>query len=119
MRDPASRRLDARRQSFTFRGHTDVKEIALYVQDTITKGNWSFNLGIRGDLYRGLESTSQAEPRLGLHTTLSNEYGAANFLRANSRDPFQRESRCRNDGLQRRCDCCTHSMRAGKFTARL
>jgi hypothetical protein len=51
---------------FTFLGHTDVKEIALYVQDTITKGNWSFNLGIRGDLYRGLSSTSQAEPRLGI-----------------------------------------------------
>jgi hypothetical protein len=43
-----------------------VKEIALFVQDTITKGNWSFNLGIRGDLYRGLSSTSQAEPRLGI-----------------------------------------------------
>jgi hypothetical protein len=51
---------------FTFHGHTDVKELALYVQDTITKGNWSFNLGLRGDLYRGLESTSQAEPRLGI-----------------------------------------------------
>ncbi|MDP9339808.1 MAG: TonB-dependent receptor [Acidobacteriota bacterium] len=51
---------------FGFRGHTDVKEIALYVQDTITKGNWSFNLGLRGDLYRGLQSTSQAEPRLGI-----------------------------------------------------
>ena len=51
---------------FTFLGHTDVKEIALYAQDTITKGNWSFNLGIRGDFYRGLSSTSQAEPRLGL-----------------------------------------------------
>jgi hypothetical protein len=51
---------------FTFHGHTDVKEIALYVQDTITKGNWSFNLGLRADLYRGLESTTQAEPRLGI-----------------------------------------------------
>ena len=51
---------------FAFHGHTDVKEIALYAQDTITKGNWSFNLGIRGDLYRGLQSTSQAEPRLGI-----------------------------------------------------
>ena len=51
---------------FNFHGHTDVKELALYVQDTITKGNWSFNLGIRGDLYRGLSSTSQAEPRLGI-----------------------------------------------------
>ena len=51
---------------FGFHGHADVKEIALFLQDTITKGNWSFNLGIRGDLYRGLSSTSQAEPRLGI-----------------------------------------------------
>jgi hypothetical protein len=51
---------------FTFLGHTDVKEISLYLQDTISKGNWSFNLGVRGDLYRGLSSTSQAEPRLGI-----------------------------------------------------
>lgn len=51
---------------FLFHGHTDVKELGLYVQDTITKGNWSFNLGIRGDLYNGLSSASQAEPRLGI-----------------------------------------------------
>lgn len=52
---------------FLFRGHTDVKELALYIQDTITKGNWSFNLGIRGDFYNGLATiTRQAEPRLGI-----------------------------------------------------
>ncbi len=51
---------------FPFHGHTDVKELAFYVQDTITKENWSFNLGLRADLYRGLQSTSQAEPRLGI-----------------------------------------------------
>lgn len=51
---------------FNFRGHTDVKELALYVQDTITKGHWSFNLGIRGDLYNGLSVARQAEPRLGI-----------------------------------------------------
>jgi len=28
--------------------------------------NWSFNLGIRGDLYRGLTSASVAEPRLAM-----------------------------------------------------
>jgi hypothetical protein len=50
---------------FLFHGHTDIKELALYVQDTITKGHWSFNLGIRGDLYNGLATASQAEPRLG------------------------------------------------------
>jgi len=36
---------------YFFRGHTDVKELALYLQDTITKGNLSLNLGIRGDFY--------------------------------------------------------------------
>ncbi len=52
--------------NFLFAGHTDVKQLALYVQDTITKGNWSFNLGIRGDFYNGLSSTRQAEPRVGI-----------------------------------------------------
>jgi hypothetical protein len=51
---------------FHFHGHTDVKELALYVQDAITKGNWSFNVGIRGDIYRGISSSSQAEPRAGI-----------------------------------------------------
>ena len=51
---------------FPFRGHTDVKETALYIQDQITKGNWSVNLGIRGDLYNGLVIARQAEPRVGL-----------------------------------------------------
>ena len=51
---------------FLFHGHTDVKELALYLQDTITKGNWSLNLGLRGDLYRGLSSANEIEPRLGI-----------------------------------------------------
>ena len=46
--------------------HTDVKELALYVQDTITWKDWSFNLGIRGDIYNGLSKATQAEPRLGV-----------------------------------------------------
>jgi hypothetical protein len=50
---------------YTFRGHTDVKELALYVRDNITKGNWSLNLGLRGDLYNGLTIARQAEPRVG------------------------------------------------------
>jgi len=50
---------------FPFNGHTDVKELALYGQDTITKGNWSFNLGLRGDFYNALARDRQAEPRLG------------------------------------------------------
>jgi hypothetical protein len=51
---------------FTFIGHTDVKELALYAQDQIKAGNWLFNLGIRGDLYNGLTVARQAEPRLGV-----------------------------------------------------
>ncbi|MGC2618682.1 MAG: TonB-dependent receptor, partial [Acidobacteriaceae bacterium] len=50
---------------YNFLGHTDVKELALYVEDQITKGNWLFNVGIRGDLYNGLTDARQAEPRLG------------------------------------------------------
>ena len=51
---------------FTFNGHTDVKELALYLEDSISKGNWSLNLGIRGDLYNGLTIARQAEPRVGI-----------------------------------------------------
>ena len=51
---------------FAFRGHTDVKQLALYAQDQITKGNWSFNLGVRGDFYNGLVTHREAEPRLGI-----------------------------------------------------
>ncbi|MGB8912990.1 MAG: TonB-dependent receptor [Candidatus Sulfotelmatobacter sp.] len=51
---------------YTFNGHTDVKELALYIRDVITKGNWSFNLGIRGDLYNGITIARQAEPRVGI-----------------------------------------------------
>jgi hypothetical protein len=49
-----------------FNDHTDVKETSFYVQDAITWRNWSFNLGIRGDLYRGLSSSSDAEPRVAV-----------------------------------------------------
>lgn len=51
---------------YTFKGHADVKELALYVQDTVTKGKWSLNLGIRGDLYNGITVARQAEPRVGI-----------------------------------------------------
>jgi carboxypeptidase family protein/TonB-dependent receptor-like protein len=50
---------------FGFRGHTDVKQLALYVQDQITKGNWSFNVGLRGDFYNGLTTHKEAQQRLG------------------------------------------------------
>jgi hypothetical protein len=51
---------------YLFRGHADVKELALYLEDSITKGKWALSLGIRGDLYNGLVVARQAEPRLGV-----------------------------------------------------
>jgi hypothetical protein len=51
---------------FNFDEHTDVKELSLYVQDSITKGNWNFFPGIRGDIYNGITSARQAEPRVGI-----------------------------------------------------
>ena len=51
---------------YDFNGHTDVKELALYVRDNITIRNWSLNLGLRGDFYNGLSTARQAEPRLGV-----------------------------------------------------
>ena len=46
--------------------HADIKLLSLYVQDAITKGNWSFNVGVRGDIYNGLTSHKEAQPRLGV-----------------------------------------------------
>ena len=54
------------RTSQLFPLHTDVKELALYVQDTINWKAWSFNVGIRGDKYNGLTTAGQAELRLGI-----------------------------------------------------
>jgi hypothetical protein len=51
---------------YAYHGHTDIKELALYIQDSITIKNWSLNLGLRGDLYNGLVVAHQAEPRVGV-----------------------------------------------------
>lgn len=55
---------------YQFLGRTDVKELALYIEDQIKTGNWLFNLGMRGDIYNGLTMATQAEPRLGLTYTI-------------------------------------------------
>jgi hypothetical protein len=51
---------------YGFHGHTDVKEFSVYAQDAITKGNWSLNVGLRGDFYNGLVTHREAEPRVGV-----------------------------------------------------
>ena len=51
---------------FTFNGHADIRELAVFVQDSITIGKWNFNLGVRGDAYNGITSRNQVEPRVGI-----------------------------------------------------
>jgi len=50
---------------FTFNGHTDVKEYAVYAQDNLTFGGLNLQAGLRGDIYRGLTDGQSLEPRLG------------------------------------------------------
>jgi Carboxypeptidase regulatory-like domain len=51
---------------YDFSGHTDIKELAFYAQDNITLRNWSFDLGLRQDLYNGITIGAQTEPRVGI-----------------------------------------------------
>jgi len=51
---------------YNYYGHANIRELALFIQDNITKGPWSFNLGFREDVYRGITSANQPEPRLGI-----------------------------------------------------
>jgi len=51
---------------FGFNGSTNIKETALYVQDAVTLKNLSLNLGLRADIYRGISSAQQLEPRVGV-----------------------------------------------------
>lgn len=51
---------------FAFRGHTDVKQEAAYLQDSLTLGSLSVMAGLRADVYRGLSRASSLQPRLGI-----------------------------------------------------
>ncbi len=50
---------------YTFNGHANIHELALYLEDTVTKGNWTFRIGLRGDFYNGITEANEAEPRAG------------------------------------------------------
>jgi len=47
-------------------GHTDVKELGLFVEDQIKLRDWLFNLGLREDVYNGLTKANQTQPRVGI-----------------------------------------------------
>ncbi len=51
---------------FNFHGHTDVKQLAVYLQDSISWNNFTFLLGLRAESYHALTSRSQIQPRIGL-----------------------------------------------------
>jgi hypothetical protein len=51
---------------YTFTGHTDIKELAMFIQDQIKVGDWLFNLGLREDVYNGLADANQTQPRVGI-----------------------------------------------------
>jgi hypothetical protein len=51
---------------YPYNVHSDIKELALFAQDSITYKNWNLNLGLRGDLYNGISIARQVEPRVGV-----------------------------------------------------
>ena len=52
--------------SYFFNGRSDIKELAIYGEDIITKGPWAITLGVRGDFYNGITIDRQIEPRGGI-----------------------------------------------------
>lgn len=51
---------------FAFNGHTDIKQVAFYAQDSMTLGNLTMNGGLRYDIYRGFVAGQALQPRAGL-----------------------------------------------------
>lgn len=51
---------------YSYFGHADIKQLAMYVEDELHVGNWTANLGMRGDLYNRLAVSRQPEPRVGV-----------------------------------------------------
>jgi hypothetical protein len=51
---------------FTFHGAGNINQYAFYGQDDIALGNFLFKVGLRVDIYDGLVSKSEPEPRAGV-----------------------------------------------------
>ena len=51
---------------FPFQSAHNINQYAFYVQDSISAGNFVFNLGLRGDIYHGLVNDAAPEPRAGI-----------------------------------------------------
>jgi hypothetical protein len=53
-------------QRFGFHGHTDIKQEAVFAQDSLTLGDATVLLGLRFDHYDGITKGSLLQPRLGV-----------------------------------------------------
>ncbi len=53
-------------QYFLFHGKKYIDEYSVYIQDRITLGNLTVNVGLRDDQYNGLSSGNGIQPRLAL-----------------------------------------------------
>jgi hypothetical protein len=53
-------------QLFAFHAAANINQYAVYAQDSMTKGNLTFNIGFRLDRYDGLVSKFGPQPRAGL-----------------------------------------------------
>jgi hypothetical protein len=68
---------------FRFHGHTDIKQEALYAQDSVTLGNATASLGVRFDNYNGITKGQLLQPRLGIsyHVKRTNTVLRGSFTR--------------------------------------
>jgi hypothetical protein len=66
-----------------FDGHSDIKELSAYIEDSIKLHNWTVNAGVRGDHYNGLSRARQIEPRVALayHFPSTNTVLRASYAR--------------------------------------
>ena len=51
---------------FAFHDTANINQYAAYLQDSITEGDWTFNIGYRQDRYDGLVTKSGPQPRAGI-----------------------------------------------------
>jgi Carboxypeptidase regulatory-like domain len=51
---------------FFFHGKANINQYGFFAEDTIKKGNFTFNLGLREDQYNGLASANGVQPRLAV-----------------------------------------------------
>src|SRR5437763_3674903 len=68
---------------FVFNGRTDIKQEALFAQDSLTLGNATVLLGVRFDNYNGLVHDNMLQPRLGIsyHIKETNTVLRASYTR--------------------------------------